>query len=516
MFAEETPMGNAHSMWPDQLNLWNSQTTTSCNEIPSLAPAGNAAGNANGLVSALNSLNSPYTSGAGAAQSTKSLTEAMYSPLQFQQSFTGTKDIFGEGLYATVGLTGLDADLFGFASANSFFGGQPAGQQPPGPSATSSMMSSSLSSHHRRMPCQPAAPAIATALPADGIAAPTLSSLLADAADHEELEASTEKPTSVRSRGTSKVSKSGNSKKGKSAAAAAAAVPKKLVVSTKKLGHTPSAKQRGVGNPSDFGGLTDDEICDLDYKVLLARIAKMKGPLKNKVKERRKQLKNRIHAKRAAAKREKRNNKKEEENGGLQMKADRLLRENAQLVAETSELQQKRTSLDSDLLKHRQEMRTLQAKLAEMSATLQRVQQANADITSITGVGVSGGGLCAAQATSANSSHHARSTHRSILVPSDGNEVAHRRAPRTSRGGSAATSILDMSVGTGSNTGDSDVWVASVPDASDVWVMPSPDVEVSLNQLALGYTDSRKHTIDEPTDPATTKSGKRMRLLHPA
>lgn len=352
------------------------------------------------------------------------------------------------------------------------------------------------------MPCQPAAPATATALPADGIAAPTLSSLLADAADHEEPEASTEKPTlSVRSRGTSKVSKSGSSKKSKSAAAAAAvAVPKKLAVSTKKLGHTPPAKQRGVGNPSDFGGLTDDEICDLDYKVLLARIAKMKGPLKNKVKERRKQLKNRIHAKRAAAKREKRNNKKEEENGGLQMKADRLLRENAQLVAETSELQQKRTSLDSDLLKHRQEMRSLQAKLAAMSATLQRVQQATADITSITGVGVSGGGLCAAQATSANSSHHARSTHRSILVPSDGNEVAHRRAPRTS-GGSAV---------------DSDVWVASVPDASDIWAMPSPDVEVSLNQLALGYTDSRKHRIDETPDPATTKSGKRMRLLHPA
>jgi len=269
--------------------------------------------------------------------------------------------------------------------------------------------------------------------------------------------------------------------------------------------------RRAVGNPSDFGGLSDDAICNLDFDELGKRISMLKGPLKTKIKERRKQLKNRIHAKRAAAKREKRANKKEAENDVLQAKAAHLIKENTELQIESDLLQLQKLEIDTSLQSHHQEMNALRTQLDEMKFMMEKVEQASkADAGAGAGAGADrgdGGGGGGGGGTLVPNPL-------STTLPSESVDYAHWRPLRCGGGGSIAGSDFGV----------------AVPDA--LLSSASSDLGVSLNQLALdlntawsagcGDTASSascgcaKHKIDDESPDPVAKSGKRIRLLKPA
>jgi len=493
-------MGSLQDLWPTE--VVSQMTVLFENNTSKHRGVSCYDGSTNGMHSTLdnfvaaNPASSPYAAATGAAAATKMLAEEMYEYSYTIPHFTAsnTKED-RHGFYAAtdrfLGLDGTGADIFGLSAADS-------------------------------VDLQTAA----IAFPTDVVDEFVCDNLFCDTGGNVEEEEEGEKRTA------------GNKKVAAAAAVVATAGiskvskrPAKVKVKTKassKLGYKSSdkigslclaTKQRGVGNPSDFGGLADEEICESDFETLLARMSKMNEPLKNKIKERRKQLKNRVHAKRAAAKREKRASKKEVENDGLQAKVDQLRSGNVQLVASAGELRQQAHAIGSRLREHRTEMNELQAKLTGMSAKLQQLQQSNAgnDADHAASVwadrGGRGGAANVPQAETDNGvvrrhrSSSSSSSSSSMVASEVAHRRAHRRAPRSSgRGGvgssAAATAILDTMV-------VSAFEVAPVPDA--LMSPPSPNVEVSLNQLELSSAapNSKKHRIDAVYPSAAAK---RVRL----
>lgn len=209
----------------------------------------------------------------------------------------------------------------------------------------------------------------------------------------------------------------------------------------------PQTIKRGVGNPKDYGGLTDDQICSWDFEMLTSEMEDFDDPLKNKIRERRKQLKNRIHAKRASAKRNKRVSNTGVENSQLQSKAVALIRDNARLEAESGELTRQKILLDASLKEHHMHMNVLRGQLQQMSIKLQHLQHANATADA---------------------------------------KAAALRAQ--SGGGGARTSSTSPPFTMPALEGEHNVEVeTAVPDTSAC--PPSPDIESDLDLLALNTFD---------------------------
>jgi len=504
-------MGSLQDLWPtevvSQMTVLFENNTSKHRGVPA---ASCYDGSANGMHSTLdnfvaaNPASSPYAAATGAAAAIKMLAEEMYGYTIPHFTASNTKED-KHGFYAAtdrfLGLDGTGADIFGLSAADS-------------------------------VDLQTAA----IAFPTDVVDEFVCDNLFCDTGGNVEEEEEGEKRTA------------GNKKVAAAAAVVATAGiskvskrPAKVKVKTKassKLGYKSSdkigslclaTKQRGVGNPSDFGGLADEEICESDFETLLARMSKMNEPLKNKIKERRKQLKNRVHAKRAAAKREKRASKKEVENDGLQAKVDQLRSGNVQLVASAGELRQQAHAIGSRLREHRTEMNELQAKLTGMSAKLQQLQQSNAgnDADHAASVwadrGGRGGAANVPQAETDNgvvrrhrSSSSSSSSSSSMVASEVAHRRAHRRAPRSSgRGGvgSNARPIGTQFRRTQQQAFSNSAFeVALVPDAlTSPPSPPSLDVEVSLDQLEFSSAapNSKKHRIDAVYPSAAAK---RVRL----
>jgi len=508
-------MGSLQDLWPtevvSQMTVLFENNTSKHRGVPA---ASCYDGSANGMHSTLdnfvaaNPASSPYAAATGAAAATKMLAEEMYGYTIPHFTASNTKED-KHGFYAAtdrfLGLDGTGADIFGLSAADS-------------------------------VDLQTAA----IAFPTDVVDEFVCDNLFCDTGGNVEEEEEGEKRTA------------GNKKVAAAAAAVVATAgiskvskrPAKVKVKTKassKLGYKSSdkigslclaTKQRGVGNPSDFGGLADEEICESDFETLLARMSKMNEPLKNKIKERRKQLKNRVHAKRAAAKREKRASKNKVENDGLQAKVDQLRSGNVQLVASAGELRQQAHAIGSRLREHRTEMNELQAKLTGMSAKLQQLQQSNAgnDADHAASVwadrGGRGGAANVPQAETDNGGvrRRHRSSSSSMVASEVAHRRAHRRAPRSSgRGGVGSnarpigtqfrrTEQQEFSNSALNPNPNSACEVALVPDAlTSPPSPPSPDVEVSLDQLELSSAapNSKKHRIDAVYPSAAAK---RVRL----
>lgn len=149
-----------------------------------------------------------------------------------------------------------------------------------------------------------------------------------------------------------------------------AILPTKLAESNQMSARTP----RRVGNPAEHGGLTDTDICDLDFDVLINRIARFKPALQNKIKSRRRKLKNRIHARRAASKREGKQHSLTGVNSALERESVRLSSENERLMQDNQALETKSYALNRQLASHDEEMNILQRKLKELQARITEAQ----------------------------------------------------------------------------------------------------------------------------------------------
>lgn len=130
------------------------------------------------------------------------------------------------------------------------------------------------------------------------------------------------------------------------------------------------ARPRRSGNPKEYGGLTDAQICDTQYETLMQRISPFDETLKEKIKERRRQLKNRIHARKAASKREARQVGLSGENEKLLQESERLRKENERLRQETAALEYKQIVLDLENAAHEDRMATLRSTLLSLKAQL--------------------------------------------------------------------------------------------------------------------------------------------------
>ena len=106
----------------------------------------------------------------------------------------------------------------------------------------------------------------------------------------------------------------------------------------------------------------------------MAHIAKLKPALQTKIKDRRRKLKNRIHARRAASKREGKQHNMSGVNSGLEQESRRLTTENAQLKQNNRHLEMKSNELNMQVEGHDAEMELLARKLEELQAKVSQAQ----------------------------------------------------------------------------------------------------------------------------------------------
>eukprot|EP00729_Bicosta_minor_P009107 gene9107-10556_t len=543
MFAEEAPsMGAMQGLWPTEevhrMNLLYSRTSASsssskCRELPDnehaskllqqqlAASAG--AGHAPADSRSAHAAHAHLT--AGSAHSNKSLTDYMYTQPEYKYTEAKKDELYGD-------IFGLDmvADPFGFedAASNLFVGGLASRRQRQTSVPQQQVSPDSYNQLSRMLKTSPAQTQTQTQTQ-NQTQTQTQNSATAAAAETAMLEIDQLVLSTFGTAANSPAPLSSNQHKvtasekdyfcggcgcgGGGGGGGGGGSPKEEQGFVQDQCEVDALKpsRRAVGNPSDFGGLSDDAICNLDFDELGKRISMLKGPLKTKIKERRKQLKNRIHAKRAAAKREKRANKKEAENDVLQAKAAHLIKENTELQIESDLLQLQKLEIDTSLQSHHQEMNALRTQLDEMKFMMEKVEQASeADAGAGAGAGADrgdGGGGGGGGGTLVPNPL-------STTLPSESVDYAHWRPLRCGGGGSIAGSDFGV----------------AVPDA--LLSSASLDLGVSLNQLALdlntawsagcGDTASSascgcaKHKIDDESPDPVAKSGKRIRLLKPA
>lgn len=229
-------------------------------------------------------------------------------------------------------------------------------------------------------------------------------------------------------------------------------------------------------------------------------------------------MKNRIHAKRAAAKREKRATKKEIENDILQTKAARLIVENEKLERESSKLYSEKVELEANLKSHRQHMNTLYAQLAQMQSTIEKIERAN---------NASKNGSAGTHSDAERGgSGRARSP---VVAQPQGVYTTDERASLVKAVGRSSRLLDDDTALETRDGNDINLQATVVPDA--LLTPISPDVELSLDQFALsldmGWSSSEtrksetcsvglKHKIDDVLMVPSAQCSKRVRLLKSA
>lgn len=266
---------------------------------------------------------------------------------------------------------------------------------------------------------------------------------------------------------------------------------------------------RGVGDPKEHGGLADEAICDMEFDALMRQIASLDEEVQARIKERRKQLKNRVHAKRAAAKRDKRQGGLGAENDRLLDEAAKLEKENAKLLSHSQQLARTKQQLDLQLSDHATHMDLLQAQLQQLTTSLARAQQAKmltapapTATTTTTEIGRT---VPLPTATEAFSVDTMDVQGLRGLLPYAA-FFAHNGAPATS-----------------SNVGAALVPDTDSVDAATVESPHSPGLDVDMHELKLIYTDvappgsvpvKHKRVDDVSVDPPT-RTPKRSRSVPP-
>ena len=129
-------------------------------------------------------------------------------------------------------------------------------------------------------------------------------------------------------------------------------------------------KPRKLGNPSEHGGFTDSQICDTDFDELVAQIATLPLALQDRIRDRRRKLKNRIHARRAASKREGSKVVTKVTNTMLEKESGRLSSENSRLSSENAHMETQGIFYSLQEQGHDAEMDALQRKLAALQARI--------------------------------------------------------------------------------------------------------------------------------------------------